>query len=173
MSESKAGETLMAGIVHAFNPAPAAYLDSAQGQSLEPLWWGGPDGNIPDSPTCGVKILMTPRKVSKPHIHREVQVHVTQITGLPVLTLYGDALENAVWLVPGGTLLIQPGVPHVALYPQRGSREDALDAIAVEVRNTPDWQYDVEPLPELWPVAFNRASQADIAHLLEWPDGVI
>lgn len=159
-------------LVKAFHPTGTA-LGSTQGQDVVPIFWGGPDGNMPDSQNCGVRITMTPGKVSRPHIHHTTQVNVTlDRAWYGVLTLWGDQLENAEWLRQEGTLVIRPGVPHIALNPRR--RPDTgerihVDAIATEIRNNPDWRADVVPLPDLWPHAYRHADRLGLAHLFDFP----
>jgi quercetin dioxygenase-like cupin family protein len=159
-------------LVQAFHPGPAIQ-GSAQGQDLTPIFWGGPDGNMPGSENCGVRIVMRPGKVSTPHVHHVTQVQVTLDSGwYGVLTLYGDTLEHHRWVRPGGTLVIRPGVPHVALYPHRRPDNDdriVVEAIATEIRNNPDWRADVEPLPDLWFHAYRQADTLGLAHLFDFP----
>lgn len=161
--------------VYAFHPDLSRSENSDQGQDMVPIFWGGPDGNVPDSPVCGVKILMAPGKVSRPHVHREVQVQVTlesACTG--VWTLAGDRLETASELRPGGTLVIPPGVPHIALYPHAMHMDgQCAEAMATEIRNHPDYRYDTYGRPDLWPLAYERATMLGIAHQLNWPVGLV
>jgi len=159
-------------LVKAFHPTTDSQA-STQGQDVTPIFWGGPHGNMPDSQNCGVRILMTPGKVSRPHRHDYAQVNVTLDTAwYGVLTLWGDQLENAEWLRQGGTLVIRPGVPHIALNPRR--RPDTgerihIDAIATEIRSVPDWREDVLYMPELWPHAYRQVDRMGLAHLFDFP----
>lgn len=157
---------------YAFHSAPTATQQGAQGQDFYPIYWGGPDGNVPDSDTCAVRITMKPGKVSIPHIHDRVQVTISLESGwFGVLTLWGDNLENRLWLRPGGFLTIRPGVPHVALYPTHrpDTRERIhVDAIAAEFRNTPDYRDDVRQLPHLWSAVRKQANQMGIEQWLRW-----
>lgn len=160
-------------LVKAFHPSPVQPVGSAQGQDVVPIFWGGPDGNMPESENCGVRIIMRPRKVSTPHVHNYAQVQVTLDSGwYGVLTLFGDDLEKAEWVRPGGTLVIRPGVPHVALYPGRrpdNNERIVVDAIATEIRNVPDYREDVVPLPNLWRAAYVHADRLIGAHLFDFP----
>lgn len=160
--------------VQAFNRISLeSIVEGDQGQGYVPVYWGGPDGNVPDSDTCAVRILMTPGKVSTPHIHDEVQVTVSLETAwYGVLTLWGPDLEHATWLYPSGILTIRPGQPHVALYPRHrpdNNERIHVEAIATEVRNTPDYRHDIRPMPQLWTVARRRTNQMGLEHLFNWP----
>lgn len=162
--------------VRAFHPDLGRLEDTAQGQRLTPVYWGGPDGNVPGSATCAVRILMTPGWVSMPHVHDEVQVTVALDSAwYGVLTLWGPNLENPTWLHPGGVLAIPPGVPHVALYPSRrpdnGDRI-VIDAIATEFRNTPDYRYDVRRFPNMYPLARRAAARLGVEDLFDWEAAV-
>lgn len=159
-------------LVRAFHPA-ADTQSSTQGQDVTPIFWGGPDGNMPDSENCGVLISMAPGKVSRPHVHLTTQVNVSLVSGwFGVLTLWGETLDNDEWVRPGGTLVIRPDVPHIALYPRRrpdNGEKIVVPAVAIEVRNNPDWRADVEPCPELWFHAYRQVDSMGLAHLFDFP----
>jgi len=158
--------------VQAFHAGDNAPVVGAQGQAQIPLYW---DENLPGAQASAVQIVMPPGTVSNPHVHLDIQVQVVLLTGYPgVATFWGDELENVTWVSPGGILAIQPGVPHIALYPR--ARADVPrrepDALGIEIRNTPDYRDDVTARPELWPLAFAHAVRIDIADRLTWPDHV-
>lgn len=138
-------------IVRAFHPdmSESAVRKGMQGQGFIPVI------SDKDSPLCQVKIVMEPGKVSTPHRHDVLHIFVTlDVDSPPVLTLAGDRLERAVWLLPGGTLWIPPTIPHVAILPSAMyGTPIRRRAVATENRVSGGWgiepQDDVIPMPEL------------------------
>lgn len=124
----------------------------------------------PESPACFVKIVMPPGKVSMPHVHRRLDVYVTlDVDSPPVLTLWGEEMQNGTWLLPGGTLWIPPKVPHVAILPRRlHGVPITRQAVATEMRVSAigvlgiSPQDDVEPLPGLVSLVSNRIHELSL-----------
>ncbi len=77
--------------------------------------------NLPPTTISQLVILMRPRQVSNVHVHRSTGVYVSVLEcgQGQVLTLAGDKLEHEIWTRQYQTLYLPPGVPHVAIYPER------------------------------------------------------
>lgn len=145
---------------------------SMQGQDVMPIV---DRDTAPGCPLCQLAILMDPGKVSTPHIHNDVFVYVYLAIAGPqgVLTLYGDNLEHHVWLFQGGTLVIPPGIPHVAVYPRRRKDEELEEpspvVVAIETRTTDHWTDDVVAIPELWATLYDKITPWAIEELIDFP----
>jgi uncharacterized RmlC-like cupin family protein len=157
----------MIDTVRAYHPdmSASAVREGMQGQGFIPVIAGV------DAPLCQVKIVMQPGKISTPHRHDVLHIFVTlDVDSPPVLTLAGDDLEHAVWLLPGGTLWIPPSVPHVAILPRSLHDQPIMrQAVATENRVATgggisgiEPQDDVIPMPVLGKRVMTRIKALDL-----------
>lgn len=140
----------MNNTVRAFHPDmdADAVREGMQGQGFIPVIADQ------DSPLCQVKIVMQPGKISTPHRHDILHIFVTlDVDSPPVLTLAGEKMEHAVWLLPGGTLWIPPTVPHVAILPRTIHGVPVRrQAVATENRVAMGFEYGVQPQDDVVPL---------------------
>lgn len=102
-------------------------------------------------------VLMPPGGISRAHVHNRYELVVVVVEGLAA-TLLGPDLEPAVQ-GPGDFLLIPAGVPHVAVNLRADHR-----VLAIETRADPDFNNDVELLPELDAKAAEMATLVRAKH---------
>lgn len=110
-------------------------------------------------------VLMPPGGISRAHVHNRYELVVVVVEGLAA-TLLGPDLEPAIQ-GPGDFLLIPAGVPHVAVNLSRDHR-----VVAIETRADPDFNNDVELVPDLDTPAAVVAERLRTEHLSSFPQQV-
>ncbi|NUS72957.1 MAG: cupin domain-containing protein [Corynebacteriales bacterium] len=108
-------------------------------------------------------ILMPPGKIARMHRHNKHEIIVVVFEGLAA-SLYGENLEPIVHR-PGDFLHIPPGIPHCGI---NLSLEHRM--IGIEMRTDPEFNEDVELLPELDPRAAHVAAELQSKYANDFPD---